>query len=230
MSSNAPPTTIAIDTELSAASSSTTDPPTDTVASAAESPTPRNVQWDRSVVRIRVVSCAGVGTGSGFLVDPTTIITARHVVEGASTIEVETWDGTDLVVAEAQEAQLVDLGIIRLATPVDIAPLAVALDDPAEGGNVVAIGYPEGHQLKSTDGNVLGYFNDVRYGSLGRIMRFTAPIKSGNSGGPLLSAEGDVVGVVYAIDLGNEDSLAVPAASVTRLLDGAFEPRTVVAC
>ena len=182
------------------------------------------------MVRIRVVSCEGVGTGSGFLVDSTTIITARHVVEGASTIEVETWDGNDLDVSEAQEAQLVDLGIIRLAAPADIAALVVALDDPDEDANVVAIGYPEGDQLKSTDGNVLGYFNDVQYGSLGRIMRFTAPIKPGNSGGPLVSGEGEVVGVVYAVDLHNEDSLAVPAASLTRLLDGAFEPTTVTAC
>lgn len=229
-SSTAPTTADAIDAAPSAASSSTTDRPPDVAVSAPASPTAQELQWDRSVVRIRVVSCAGVGTGSGFLVDPTTIITARHVVEGASTIEVETWDGTDLAVAEAQEAQLVDLGIIRLATPVDIAPLAVALADPHQGGDVVAIGYPEGNQLKSTDGEVLGYFNDVQYGSLGRIMRFTSPIKPGNSGGPLLSAEGDVVGVVYAIDLDNEDSLAVPAASIMRLLDGAFEPTTVAAC
>ena len=181
-------------------------------------------------MRIRVTSCHGVGTGSGFVVDSRTIVTARHVVEGAGTVEVETWDGSQLDVAESRQAQLVDLGLIHLATPTDIPSLHVADIDPAEGDDVVAIGYPEGHQLAPTSGDVLGYFSDLRYGTLGRIMRFTAPIEPGNSGGPLLAASGDVVGVVYATDRSSGESLAVPAASVRRLLEGTFDPTVVEGC
>lgn len=187
-------------------------------------------QWDRSVVRIRVVSCAGVGTGTGFLIDNATIITARHVVADARKIQVETWDGKDLEVAEARQASVVDLGIIKLAAPIDVPPLVVSATESQPKDRVFAIGYPEGNELKTTEGTVLGYFNDMRYGSLGRIMRFTAPIKPGNSGGPLLSLEGEVVGVVYAIDLNNQDSLAVPAATLRRLIEGDYEPAVVRPC
>jgi S1-C subfamily serine protease len=176
------------------------------------------------------VSCAGVGTGSGFLIDSTTVITARHVVEDARKIQVETWDGRDLGVAEAQEAHTVDLGIIKLASPTDVPALEVSAVEPEANDPVFAVGYPEGNELKPTEGSVTGYFDDVRYGSLGRIMRFTASLKPGNSGGPLLSAEGSVVGVVYAIDLRNEDSLAVPALTLRRLIEGEYRPTVVTPC
>jgi S1-C subfamily serine protease len=214
-------------------SSSTTEPPPTTRDTLPDTPVttaPLDAHWERSVVRIRVVSCAGVGTGSGFLIDGTTVITARHVVEDARTIQVETWDGKDLGVAEAQEAHTVDLGIIKLASPTDVPALEVSAVEPEPNDPVFAVGYPEGNELRTTEGSVIGYFDDVRYGSLGRIMRFTASIKPGNSGGPLLSAEGSVVGVVYAIDLRNEDSLAVPALTLRRLIEGEYRPTVVTPC
>jgi S1-C subfamily serine protease len=186
--------------------------------------------WEQSVVRIRIVSCEGVGIGSGFLINSTTIITARHVVEDAGKIQVETWDGKDLGVAEAQEAHTVDLGIIKLASPTDVPALEISDVDAKEHDEVFAIGYPEGKEMKTTEGSIIGYFDDARYGSLGRIMRFDAPIKPGNSGGPLLSADGSVVGIVYAVDLQNGDSLAIPVAMLRRLVEGEYEPTVVTPC
>lgn len=187
--------------------------------------------WHRAVVRIRSVSCEGVATGSGFLVDGgTMVITARHVVEGASEVEVETWDGQNLDIGTVRQGHLVDLGVVSLRSHANEPSLNLASDGPTANSPVFAVGYPEGNKLSTVDGSVLGYFNDIRYGNLGRIMRFSAAIKPGNSGGPLTSADGLVVGVVYAIDTQTNDALAVPVDSVRRLLAGEFDLTDVEPC
>jgi S1-C subfamily serine protease len=183
-----------------------------------------------AVVRIRTVSCEGIGIGSGFLVDDTTIITARHVVEGASTVEVETWDGRVLVVSDVRQAQVIDLGVITVENAAGQPALTLADADVSVAAGVFAVGYPEGNAQATTEGHVLSFFSDTRYGTLGEIMRFDAPIKPGNSGGPLTSADNEVVGVVYAVDLHNGDSLAVPVTSLRRLLDSGTDLVETTVC
>ena len=68
-----------------------------------------------ATVRIRSTTCQGMGTGSGFLLDANTIVTNRHVVEGATTIEVETYLGEDLVVNGASQCSIADLAADALA-------------------------------------------------------------------------------------------------------------------
>src|SRR4051812_42972869 len=51
---------------------------------------------ERMTLRVRNISCAGVATGSGFAVDQHTIITNRHVLEGAAVLELNTWDGASI--------------------------------------------------------------------------------------------------------------------------------------
>lgn len=151
--------------------------------------------------RLRNISCAAGSSGSGFAADAHTLITNRHVIAGAGVLQADTWDGIEmsLDVAHARTGKLVDIGVISVAQtlPVVAAPGPV----PVTGAAVTAVGYPLGRQLTVTHGHLLRYVDgrtlpDV--GFPGQVMEVSAPVKPGNSGGPLLDARGRLVGVVFA--------------------------------
>ena len=106
-------------------------------------------------LRVRNISCAGVATGSGFAVDKHTIITNRHVIEGAAALSLNTWDGTsiDADVDEAQTGRLVDIGMTKVAT--ELPQVADLGDDPKAGDKVTAVGYPLGGPLTLSPGRVI---------------------------------------------------------------------------
>jgi S1-C subfamily serine protease len=171
------------------------------------------------MVRIRDVSdCEGVGVGSGFLISGQRIVTARHVVAGTREQTVERWDGSTLNANVVGQASLVDLAVLHASSAPD-APLTLAASNPPVNAIVRAIGFPEGKEMKITSGRVLGYVTNAQLGTLGNIMRISTPIKPGNSGGPLINAKGQVVGVVYAIETATKDGLAIPVATLHELLD-----------
>ena len=101
-------------------------PPVATVAPAARSTlksAPHKLAQDtlkraaeKLTLRVRNISCQGIATGSGFGIDEHTIITNRHVLAGASVLQLNTWDGTslDADVDESATARLVDIGASRV--------------------------------------------------------------------------------------------------------------------
>lgn len=142
----------------------------------------------------------GVATGTGFFVSwEGHLITNHHVIEGAERIQVKLDDG-DMV-----DAQVVsddadnDLALLR----VDAIrrPLRVRRDNGLErGSEILVLGYPlvplQGPDQKATFGHInalRGLRGDDRYTQL------DAPVQPGNSGGPMLNPDGEVVGVVTAI-------------------------------
>lgn len=180
-------------------------------------------------VRIRSANCEGLGTGSGFLVDDRTIVTNRHVIEGSEQLEVETFQGQSLTVSVASQAQLADLAIVRVETPMDTemgTSARLAPDNPDPGTAIRALGYPRGGPLKITEGEVEDYKVDPRLGNLSKVMRSEVPIQPGNSGGPVIDEDDLVVGVVYAIETSTEKSLIVPVRTLQSLLgnDEAVSP------
>lgn len=187
-------------------------------------------------VRIRSQTCEGLGVGSGFLIDSTTIVTNRHVVEGADTLEVETSDGVDLTVAVADQGLLADLAVVRLETPMapargeDAPHATLAPVNPAPGDAIRAFGYPDGGVLTVTEGEVEDYIADPRLGNLSKVFRSDVEIHPGNSGGPALNDRNEVVGVVYAIEVATEKALIVPVDTLQRLLDDAAGVETVRGC
>jgi S1-C subfamily serine protease len=95
---------------------------------------------------------------------------------------------------------------------------------------VTAYGYPSAHQLTMTSGRVLGYSKDVQLGNLGRVMKFSAHIEPGNSGGPLVDTTGRVVGVVYATEIATGDGLAVPVSTLKDTLSDPHGLKDVQPC
>jgi S1-C subfamily serine protease len=170
-------------------------------------------------VRVRNLSCAGLGTGSGFAIDHGTLITNRHVVAGASDLEVNTSDGRSFEVTAAEVGVLGDVALVRVDGEL---PVVAQLDGRAPpGSDIAAVGYPEGGPFTLTRGIVIDRAQGQRFGVEGPVLRINAEVRPGNSGGPLLDRRGRVAGVVYAIELSTGLGLAIPMSTVNDLLEQA---------
>lgn len=147
-----------------------------------------------------------VGAGTGVvIVDDGTILTNLHVVAGADRIEVTFADGTE------SEAELVsvqpdqDLAVIRAtALPDDLVPATLrSTGDLRIGDRVVAVGFPFGIGPSLSSGVISGLQREYRSPEGDRLLtdliQFDAAANPGNSGGPLVTEDGQVVGIVTAI-------------------------------
>ena len=72
-------------------------------------------------VRVRNLTCEGVATGSGFVVDGGTLVTNRHVVAGAERLEVDTADGRSLDVTAAEVGVLGDVAFVGVDGALPVA-------------------------------------------------------------------------------------------------------------
>jgi S1-C subfamily serine protease len=145
-----------------------------------------------------------LGTGT-VIQDNGTILTNLHVVFGARRIKVRFWDGTDT------DADLVgtqpenDLAVLRARQlPDDLQPATMrATGDLRPGDQVIAVGHPFGIGPSVSAGVVSGLKREFRspegQRELSNLIQFDAAANPGNSGGPLVTMEGHVVGVVTAI-------------------------------
>ena len=173
-------------------------------------------------VRVRNVSCLGVGVGSGFAIERNVLVTNRHVLAGADSIEVSTWEGRTLQATAAEVGVLGDLGIARVQGALPRAGNYGAA--PRPGDEVTVVGYPGGGELTLAPGSVVDLIDGGRYGIPGRIMRLTSRVVPGNSGGPVLNGRGKIAGVVYAVELATQFGLAIPVDTLRRLVrEGGFE-------
>lgn len=146
------------------------------------------------------------GVGSGVvIVDNGTILTNLHVVAGAKRIRVTFSDGmeSEAKVIGAQPDN--DLAVLRAESIPDdlVAATLRSSRDLEVGDHVVAVGFPFGIGPSVSAGVVsgLGRANRSNDGKrrLTNLIQFDAAANPGNSGGPLITADGEVVGIVTAI-------------------------------
>jgi S1-C subfamily serine protease len=176
---------------------------------------------------VRNVSCLGVATGSGFALTKKLLITNRHVIAGADRLEVSTWDGRTLAVPAAAVGVLGDLGLVvvegDLPLPGSLGPA------PHAGDPITVVGYPQGGPLTLANGIVIDRIDGRDYDVEGAILRVSARVQPGNSGGPVLDRQGRIVALVYAVQISTGFGLAIPVDTFRRLAStGGFE--TVPPC
>jgi putative serine protease PepD len=145
----------------------------------------------------------GQGSGTGFLVDSNgTIVTNAHVVGDNKQVQVRFDDKGDYHDAQVLSVDAsTDLAAVKV-DPSDvqgIRPLELADSDSAKvGDSVVAIGYPLGLDRTATAGIVSGLERKIESPngfSIDKVIQTDAAVNPGNSGGPLLNAKGQVIGV-----------------------------------
>jgi S1-C subfamily serine protease len=146
----------------------------------------------------------GVGTGV-VIVDKGIILTNWHVVQGADRIKITFMDGleaeADIKGVQAED----DLAVLQARKIPDdlIAATMRSTADLREGDQVIAVGFPFGIGPSTSAGIVSGLKRSFRSPEGGQTMKnliqFDAAANPGNSGGPLVTMDGEVVGIVTAI-------------------------------
>lgn len=178
------------------------------------------------------------GSGSGFVIDRAGhILTNFHVIQGADNVRVTLFDGTsqDAEVVGADAAN--DVAVLRIKVA-DKKLVPVVLGDSSRvmvGQKILAIGNPFGLERTLTSGIVSSLERSLKSRN-GRtikgIIQTDAAVNPGNSGGPLLNARGEVIGMNTAIvsQVGQSAgiSFAVPINGIRRILDQLIEHGRVI--
>ncbi|MEM7005495.1 MAG: Do family serine endopeptidase [Pseudomonadota bacterium] len=139
--------------------------------------------------------------GSGFVIsDDGLIVTNNHVIESADEIEVVFSDGRSLSAALIGRDSDTDLAVLKVESDEPLPFVRFADSDSAEVGDwVMAIGNPFGFGGSVSAGIISALERDIRSGRYDNFIQTDAAINRGNSGGPLFTLGGEVVGVNTAI-------------------------------
>jgi S1-C subfamily serine protease len=172
-------------------------------ASAAEIPLPKRAQAAQetqqqvpgspSTPESKVVS-----TGTGFYVNSHGyLLTNWHVVDGCKSITARQFDGVLGNAKIVASDELNDLAVIQVGFPVKNFAVFNSGAKYRQGDQVIVYGFPLAGALSATGNLTIGHLsalsglnNDTRY------LQISAPVQSGNSGGPLADDSGNVIGVI----------------------------------
>jgi S1-C subfamily serine protease len=188
-----------------------------------------------SLVVIRAGSSDGLnvgdgvlgGLGAGVIVNEDgAILTARHVIAGASEVEVTFADGTEATAEVASEDPENDIAVLMADRPPEVIVPAVLGSSSAlqVGDEAFAVGHPLGLTGSLSAGVISGLERAIPIGNgqtLRGLIQFDAAVNRGNSGGPLLNRDGQVIGIVTALANPSEQGyfigigFAVPIGTAT---------------
>ena len=158
--------------------------------------------------------------GTGVIYDARgLILTNRHVIDGAETIEVTLQDGATVVGTLVGADPVADLAVVRI-DPAAVPAVATLGDSSTvrSGQRVVAIGNPLQFEASITRGIVSG--TDRSIGGMDGMVQTDAAISPGNSGGPLVNARGEVIGITMSSVRSNQAlriAFAIPINTAKRL-------------
>ncbi|MGB2876332.1 MAG: trypsin-like peptidase domain-containing protein [Gaiellaceae bacterium] len=192
----------------------------------------------RAVVQISVSSQAASfpfggqqaqrSQGSGFVYDANgDIVTNQHVVAGAKNMTVTLWNGKTYSAKLVGSDSSTDVAVVKISAPASqLYPLSLGDSSSlAVGDGVVAIGSPFGLAETVTSGIVSALHRTIDSPggfSIQNAIQTDAAINHGNSGGPLLSSDGKVVGITAQIESNSGGSegvgFAIPSNTVTSVV------------
>ncbi len=180
-----------------------------------------------SVVRIDVLRGDGSrgGSGSGVIVSPDgLVLTNSHVAQGSRRADITTLDGRVLSARVLGDDPDTDLALLRVEADVSLPAAALGDSTRLKRGQVaIAIGNPLGFDATVTAGVVsaLGRSLRARSGRLIEdVIQTDAALNPGNSGGPLVASNGEVIGINTAIIAGAQNICFAVAASTASFVLG----------
>ena len=180
-----------------------------------------------SVASVAVYNGDGrTAQGSAFVYDETHLVTNEHVVSGVDEVYLRFantgWRAASVSATDVYS----DLAALKLPErPSDATPLASVDEDPPVGSEVVAIGNPFGYSGSVSAGIVSGVDRTLPAAngfSIADAIQTDAAVNPGNSGGPLVTLDGEVVGVVNAGG-GDNIGFAISAALTQRVVSELIE-------
>jgi len=187
-----------------------------------------------SVTQVRVfgvenptTGAEGRGQGSGFLYDDRHVVTNDHVIANGEAADLQytngDWTSTTLVGRDVQS----DLAVLEVDhVPEGVTPLSMADERPVVGQQVVAVGNPYGLNGSMSTGVVSGVNRTLDHPqqrfSYPNVIQTDAAVNPGNSGGPLVDLDGEVVGVINAAG-GDNIGFAISAALTKRVVPALIE-------
>ncbi len=136
-----------------------------------------------------------VAGGSGVVIAKNKVLTAYHVLQGAASATATCNDKEIELKPVISSAQL-DLSIVEFTQDCNILPVKLAKENPTIAEDIYAIGYPSLVGFMVTKGVVSSYYWDSK-----RVPKMWSDTKAwyGNSGGPVLNVNGELVGILQAI-------------------------------
>jgi S1-C subfamily serine protease len=171
-----------------------------------------------SVVRVLGTAC-GLGIeGSGWAVRPGLVVTNAHVLAGSEDTTVTTQDGVELDATPVYYGLEDDLALLRVGANLPTLPISDRRDT---GSEVAVLGYPENGPYAVTPARLGETRPTISEDSYGRgpvertIVALRGAVRSGNSGGPLVDADGRALATVFAATTsGPAGGFAIPAEDV----------------
>ncbi|MGH2706281.1 MAG: MarP family serine protease [Actinomycetota bacterium] len=180
-----------------------------------------------STVKILGVGCGGIKNGSGFIAGPGLVVTNAHVVAGLDRPMVQDARGRRHQAGTVLFDPNLDIAILRVGN-LPGAPLPLRRGFLGRGESGAVLGYPGGGPLGAVPAAVRTRFTalgrDIYSRSLTRrdVYQLQAEVHPGNSGGPFVRSNGEVVGVVFSVSALDENtSYALTSVSVASRLDQA---------
>ena len=221
-------TTGSVPTTSSTVATSTSSDLTSVIATASKSVVTVNVDTTVTMGGRFGGQMATTGLGSGVIVSSDGyILTAQHVIEGASKVTVTTTDGKTSTATVVGSSTTDDIALLKVeASGLTVAPIATST---AQAGQVVlAIGDPLGEYPGSvTLGIVSGTGRTIQVGDTAtgatvtrtNLIQTDAALNEGNSGGPILNTRGEVIAIATATSTSAQGlAFATPVSTAASLL------------
>jgi S1-C subfamily serine protease len=187
-----------------------------------------------SVVRVLGTACGLGVSGTGWVAAPELVVTAAHVVAGQQDTVVEHPGSGDRLRAQAVAYDSRnDVAVLRVA---GLRGRPLTIGDGGDGQAVAILGYPGNGPFTAVPGRLGRTATVISQDAYGRgpvqraVTALSGSVRHGNSGGPVVDANGEVEATVFAARVGSDGGFGVPNAVVRDVLDGVRGPISTGDC